>query len=267
MRLVGFLCALVVVLTALLFTTEAGSDLRKGIHFRFGTAPAQSEEMLVLVDLSKSVKTEARTKAFSVTQGMGSHLKPGDTLGLGLISGNSSEEWPDPVKMGEPLPYDQQRRRFEEQIKGEIEALQAPVAAPYDRTDILGALERAGSKLQPLSRDAKPDRCHVIAVLSDLIQDDGRRYDFKSDKRLGDAGRAKGFADQLAERTPDLLRGVYLYLGCLGSRDREAMSPERKRAIRNFWEEFGRSSGAVEVIWREDGPGDFSEFVASLPRK
>lgn len=104
------------------------------------------------------------------------------------------------------------------------------------RSDIFGALRAAA--------DFTQDRQTMVICLSDLVEDDAT-LQFRTAPELGNATAAEHLAARRA--TPGMLRRTTVSLGLLRSAEIERMSPERRTAVRAFWEKYLMASGAGRV--------------------
>jgi hypothetical protein len=245
------------VLVATLSVAAGACDLLFG-----RTAPVS---LVCVIDLSASLEKGAVREAVAAILAASARLVRGDTLTIVPVTGDALAETPGRVLRYEVpatrASFDDDLRRLRERLTTEFEAMVASAAAkPGAKTDLLGAVAIGAQELAPAR-----DRVPVLVVLSDMIQDD-RRFDFANHPDLGTADRAAALAATVAGRDGVSLDRVRVYVGSLRSGELKSMPPDRRDALRAFWETYFRAESAAEVGYFADGPGALETYVQAVPR-
>jgi len=204
---------------------------------------------VIVIDLTRSVEGPALESAIELVEQGVQRIERGDRVAVIPINGDAAAQSQGAVlryvAAEKREPYDGDLHRLHGQARKDIESLAA--SATHVRSDILGAVGLAAEELSTAGSFRK-----TLVVLTDFIQDD-RQFNFRADKRLAEQKSAHALAGQKARAK--LLPDTQVYLGFLKSRDTVSLHPGRREAIRDFWEEYFRQSGAASVTWATDGPG------------
>jgi hypothetical protein len=225
-------------------------------------AVVNSQQLVILIDVSDSIEPAAEEQAFSAIDRVIAQRQRGDRIAVIPITGDAQAESSGRVIRFE-VPtvrqaYDNDRRDFRSKLKRALEEFKAAaMASPGSRTDILGAVALAQQEFKFRAGSSKKS----LVILSDFIQDDSE-LNFLKDMRLASKAVAKEFAMQLAKATAIDLRGVPVYLGLLRSKDYKGVARNRREAIQQFWVEYVNSSGA-QANFATDGTGLLEVFTGA----
>ncbi len=209
----------------------------------------QRNATVVVIDLTRSVEGPALQSAVELVDKAVQKIERGDRVAVIPINADAGAQSQGAVlrymAAEKREPYDGDLHRLHSQARKDIEALAA--TATHPRSDIIGAVGLAAEELSTAGGFRK-----TLVVLTDFIQDD-RQFNFRADKRVAESKSAHALAGQKA--AAGALSGTNVYLGFLRSRDATSLEPARREAIRDFWQEYFRRSGAASVTWATDGPG------------
>lgn len=221
----------------------------------------RKHDVVYIVDLSASVEKESMAECFTAFEEIIRDLRRGTRISIIPVTSDATIDAPGRIKRfdvkEEREPYDDDLKRLGREMRAELQAMrESAMVDQYLRTDLLGAIALSAEEFA--QGDAKAGR--RLVVLSDFIQDD-QAYRFINDARLGNAGDAKKLAREIAVSRRIDLRGVKVYLGLVRSSDLQSMPAERRAAVRAFWREYLRLSGASSIEEATDGPGLMAKFV------
>lgn len=214
-----------------------------------------------ITDISASVERESIEECFTAFEECHRTLRRGTRLAFIPVTSDAAIDTPGRIKrfeIGERREaYDEDLKREMRKIKADLGAMrEAAVGGQYQQTDLIGAVAQAAEEFA--QTEEKTERW--LVVLSDFLQDD-RSFDFVHDDRLGNHDDAVKLAREIAAARRFDLRGARVYLGMVRSRDLQALPAERRMAVRAFWREFLKISGASSVEEATDGPGLLAKFV------
>jgi hypothetical protein len=219
-----------------------------------GCGKPQPRHIVILPDVSGSIKRESLEQAFKAIDELAGHLQRGDRLTIIPILGDAEAEASGKILRFE-VPanrqaYDTDLRDFRSKLSSSLKEMGSrAILHSETRTDILGSFALAQQEFQSVSVQTKK----LMVVLSDFIQDDGQ-LDFENNKNLANRVSAKMFAARTAKTTPLNLNGVRVYAGFLQSAEYARMEKSRRGGIAEFWSEYLRQSGtSLHLV--TDGPG------------
>jgi hypothetical protein len=219
--------------------------------------------VIVIVDLTGSVPTEAQSQSLCALQERAAGLLRGDTLIVIPLVGDAVTETPGRILRfavsERRQAYDQDLTDLQAEITRQLQGLQEQAArTPAKSTDLLGALRLAAEEAQrqlQVAHDSQRTLHVQIVALSDFIQDDTQGLNFKRDPRLANTDAARKFAAEEAQSRTVNLSGATILLGSLRSDDLKLLNQERREALRVFWSEYCRAANAASVNFATDGIG------------
>lgn len=214
-----------------------------------------------IADISASVEKESIDECFAAFDESNRYLRRGSRVSFIPVTSDAVIDSPGRIRRFELSEqreaYDDDLKQMMRKMKGELESMrEAAVADQYVQTDLLGAIAQAGEEFAQGHKESE----RWLVVLSDFLQDD-RSYHFTNDVRLSKEQDAVKLAREVAAVRHVDLRGARVYLGLVRSRDLQSLSAERRLAVKAFWREFLKLSGASTVEEATDGPGLLAKFV------
>jgi len=221
----------------------------------FGCSKQQERRHIVILpDVSGSIEPSALEQAFKAIDELSGSLRRGDKIAIIPILGDAEAEASGRIIRFEmPMnrqAYDSDLREFRLKLRSALQQMEARADAhPGAKTDILGSIVLAGQEFQI---DKKSRR--LLIVLSDFIQED-RNTDFNAYHYFGGNTTVKSLGMHSAQS----LENVQVYLGLLLSHEYAAMSDSRRKAIREFWTDYFKASGAQAKFFT-DGTGMLSQY-------
>jgi hypothetical protein len=221
----------------------------------------EPRHIVILPDVSGSIDPKALEQAFKAIDELVSHLHRGDQIAILPIWGDAQAEASGRIiRFQVPTArqaYDSDLRAFRTKLKASLEEMEAAaVAHPGSKTDILGSVVLAGQEFQSSSDSDQSKR--QLVILSDFIQED-RELNFDTDMRLRERVGAKKFAGQIAKANTVDFKRMPVYLGLLRSSTYAGIGRIRREAIREFWVEYFKTSGA-QPRFVIDGPGQIESI-------
>jgi hypothetical protein len=217
-------------------------------------------QIVLLIDVSASIEPGALEQSFKAVDMLVAHLHRGDRISIIPILGDAESETSGRIlRFDVPQrrqAYDADLRSFRLKLQASLSEMQAnALAHPGSKTDILGSVAFAA---QEFKMDSGKFRGRELGILSDFIQEDSE-LNFRKDKRLANRHTATKFAAALTkENTPDLFKGVTVYLGLMRSKEYAGLSQNRREALKEFWIEYFKTSGA-RPAFAADGVGMLEE--------
>jgi len=224
-----------------------------------GCGKHEPRHIVILPDVSGSIDRESLQQAFKAIDELAGHLQRGDRLTIIPISGDAEAEASGRILRFE-VPanrqaYDTDLRDFRIQLSSSLNKLEAnAVLHPGAKTDIWGAVALAAQEFQA---DAKPQK--ILLILSDFIQED-RETDFSSDPHLNNTDSVERFATRQIKAQNIKLNHIKAYLGLLRSREFTGLNQSRRNAIKKFWIQYFKNSGA-HPTFSADGLGLLIYFL------
>lgn len=218
-------------------------------------------QLICITDLTASVEPQSQAECFSALQSAFKQLQRGSSLAIIPVTADAATESPGRAlrfRVSEKREvYDADLKRLAREVAEKTRAMRDEAAAnPFWRSDLLGALKQAEEEMAQGRAEAN----HALVILSDFVQDDATLR-FKTDGRLKDEAAAAEFARKAAGERRLNLRNARVFLGSVRSRDLQDLPAPRRAAIRAFWRELLRQSGAGAVEEATDGPGLMPQFV------
>jgi hypothetical protein len=219
-----------------------------------GCGKREPRHIVILPDVSGSIKRESLEQAFKAIGELARHLQRGDRLTIIPILGDAEAEASGKILRFEVpanrQPYDGDLRSFPTKLYACLAEMRASALAHRgSKTDILGSIKLAEQEFE-----AVPEKStHILLVLSDFIEEDSG-LDFRRDGRLATSNGAKEFAAKLLKDCPIDFRGARIYLGLLRSSEYTGTGKSRRNALAEFWiQYFNLSSGHPTFV--NDGLG------------
>jgi hypothetical protein len=217
--------------------------------------------LVCVVDITGSIKDNAKSQAFEALKSIGKNLRRCDSLVIIFVSNDAMTQGHDDIlrfHLNENRQaYDADLKNLFDRIQSKLEVVKAKsTASPYTKSDILGAIELAAEEFANASKAAHK----VMIGLSDLIVDDSQ-YNFNRDVRIACEQAAIEFAQSLAQAQTPSFQNVSIYLGLLQSIDMEKLPPNRRSAIQAFWKRYLNLRGASTIISATDGNGQLTGFL------
>jgi len=210
---------------------------------------------VIVLDASKSISEDGRQREANVVKRFVlATTKRGDRVILLPVMEDADSE-----ASGHSLSLQRSSERsicdadsaaFEATAEKQIDTFLSDLQAqPGRRTDLLGALRVANEYLESVPAGSSKE----IIVLSDFIQDTGG-MDFDSDPRLANSEHARQLALTLTDSGIVVPSQTKVMLGEVGSTDLGRLSPQRRDAIRKFWQTY-MSAQHVQTAIQTDGVG------------
>jgi hypothetical protein len=203
-----------------------------------------SRHVLILIDVSGSIERSALEQAFRAIDDLVGHLNRGDEIAIIPIMGDADADTSGQIiRFSVPAnrqAYDTDLRDFRRKLKTSLAAMQSnAIAYPGSKTDILGSIIMSEQEFQTALTDSRK----LLVILSDFIHE-RPDMDFRQDPRLANPRSAKEFAIQLANTDTEGLKGISVFMGFLGSNEYAKIEHRRREAIREFWLDYMKNSGA-----------------------
>jgi hypothetical protein len=215
---------------------------------------------IFVIDMSKSVSSEARAQAFEAVRSHSRTLKRGDSITIIPLNGDAAVDTGGKVVRQEVretvLAYDDQTQNHIKEFMTELEKNLAQLEVSgkiSNQTDLFGALRVANDEISML--DAKKRRI-VLIVISDMIHST-QEIRFEKDSLFLTPESARKFAENKVQNWEN----IEVYCGSAESSDLRAMAKERREAVRAFWEEFFHLGKAKRFQYTLDGAGQFPKFI------
>lgn len=219
-----------------------------------GCGKREPRHLVIMTDVSGSIDRESLEQAFKAIDELAGHLQRGDRLTIIPILGDAEAEASGKILRFE-VPanrqaYDTDLRDFRVKLNSSLKEMWiTAVARPGSKTDILGAIALAEQEFY-----LHPDHStKLLTILSDFIEED-RQFNFRTDNAISGAAPAQRFATQQAQTGSLRLEKVEVYLGLLKSSEFTALGKSRRNAIKSFWIQYFKNSGAHPRFF-DDGPG------------
>ena len=217
---------------------------------------------IFVVDLTKSVSEEAKTKAFEAIKKQAQKLKRGDTLTVIPLTGDAVTQASGKVlRLGtaeKREAFDADLKKFVIEVEQKLTEMQAN-AKLYSETDLFGTLRIAHDEFAVTERE---NRRVFLIVLSDMVNST-KEIRFEKDAIFQKCETAKKYAEKSVQEKAIDWRGADVYLGLLESSDLQQMPNERREAVREFWREFFGLSGVNRYQFATDGTGQLPKFIDS----
>ncbi len=226
-----------------------------------GCRKIQKFDGVYIMDGSASVDKASMDDCYRAVESSNGHLKRGSRLAFIPVTSDAAVNTPGRImriELSESREaYDDDKKKMYRRMASELREMQkTAIREPYQKTDLLGAIGQAAEEFAHGRKDAR----RWLVILSDFLQDDGS-FRFTTDSRMKNEKDAAKLAREFATQRRLDLRGASVYLGMVRSHDLETLSPERRAAVRAFWREFLKASGASAIEEATDGPGLLAGFV------
>lgn len=218
-----------------------------------GCGKRQPRYFVIMPDISGSIDRESLDQAFKAIDELSGHLQRGDRLTIIPILGDAEAEASGRILRFE-VPanrqaYDTDLRDFRSKLNSSLKEIRAnAIARPGSKTDILGAIALAEQEFN-LHTDRSTK---LLMILSDFIQED-QQLNFRTDNAFSSAAPVQKFATRQARIGNIRLEGVEVHLGLLKSSEFAAMGKSRRNAIKTFWIQYFKDTGAHSRFF-DDGP-------------
>jgi hypothetical protein len=209
-----------------------------------GCSKREAKHIVILPDVSGSIDRQSLEQTFKAIDDLAGRLQRGDRLTIIPILGDAEAETSGKILRFE-IPanrqaYDTDLRDFRRKLNASLKEMQTNAfARPGAKTDILGAVLLAEQEF-----DLYPNHStKVLAILSDFIQED-RQFDFRTDRNLSNANFVQKFAQRQTQSKNIRFEQTTTYLDLLKSNEFTALEKSRREAIKTFWIEYLKNTGA-----------------------
>lgn len=217
-------------------------------------------KLVEVVEATKSVLPDAQAESFAATEKSAESLGRGDEIVVIPLTSDAANEAQGKTvrhRFGTTRKaFDKDLRETKQKIRDDLENLRTEVAEkPFKRTDLFGTIR--------LAAEEKPKRAEdkfIVAILTDFIEDTPE-MNFNTNPALANIEAAQKLAAQMVKGRENSFQNAKIFLGQMRSEDLKKLSTARREAIRAFWLEFFRLSGAGEIVWATDGTGGLEEFL------
>lgn len=225
------------------------------------TKPTQ---LICVVDMTASIDPTAQTEALMALQTAFPQLQRGDSLVVIPVTSDAATQT---AVRGlrfqlstKRAAYDADLHKLKTEVADKLQTLRnEALAHPYQHSDLLGALHQAQEEIA----QGKGKTRSVLVILSDLVQDTPQLH-FRSDAHLQNDAVAREWAAELTRRKTTNLQDTDAYVGLLRSKDWQGLTDTRRAALRTFWLEYLKGSGARVEDTVTDGPGLLASFLARV---
>lgn len=217
-------------------------------------------KLVNVTEATKSVLPETQAESFDAIEKTADFLGRGDEIVVIPLTSDAVNE-----AQGKTVRhrFSRTRKAFDKdlsetktKIRKDLETLRTEVAEkPFNHTDLFGKMNLVAEEKPKNSEDK-----FLVVVLTDFIQDTPA-MNFNKNLALANAESAKKLAAEVAKNKENAFQNAKVFLGQMRSEDLKKLPADRREAIRAFWLEFFRLSGASEAVWATDGIGGLEEFL------